>query len=732
MKIRFALLAALILCLSACSTTRVLQPGQYRLKSNKVKVTNAPQFSTSQITPYIKQQVSSGWSPLMSIYNWQTPGSDDFISRFARKVGVAPVVYNASLLPSSIENIDKHLVYLGYYNSQIATRVDTVKRNVVVNYEIELGRRYRIDSVFYSIPDDGDFRQEFYADTASSLVRPGIYLSESLLEQESARGAAYFRDLGYYDFNKSFYTFVADTLNHADSTILEYRIERFSRNAGEATAKPLRKYTIGDVRISRSANIPFRDKVLTDLNTVKPGQIYSESEINKTYTRLSQLKLFNSIRMELEPQDSQRVSCDIRLSESRQRGFKVQLEASSNSSGLIGISPQLSFFHKNLFHGGEWLNLGFSGNFQTMIGNRDVHSTEFSAASSLSVPRILGIPNRVFRSAYIPRTEISLSGSYQDRSEYKRSIASLSLGLVGNLNKELYYSITPFQFKYVNVAADPAFILQLIEKDNLYLLRTFESHVDAGVGVSLQYITNTDIVPKTPYHYIKLSLNSSGNVLSLFKNSFRYDEDLRERVVLGVPFSQYVRGELTLGRTLRFGRNDNQALAMRLLAGAGFAYGNSSALPFEQQFYVGGSNSLRGWQIRSIGPGFANASQYFTIPSQTGDLRLEANLEYRFPLFWKLEGALFAEAGNIWMLSHSAFPEWDNEWEFFHFSDFYKSLAADWGLGLRVNLDFILLRLDAGVKVHDPSRPEGQRWIGSDQWLQRNGFAIHFGVGYPF
>ena len=728
MKGRFALLVAAILALSACSTTRVLQPGQYRLKSNKVKITNDPQFSTSQVTPYIKQQ-ADGWSPLLNIYNWQDPDSDGFLSRFARKVGVAPVVYNAALLPSSIANIDKHLVHLGYYDSLIETRVDTVKRNVVVNYDVALGKRYRIDSVFYSVPDDGSFREEFFADTLNSLVRPGAYLSEELLEKESERGTGYFRDLGYYDFNKNHYTFVADTLNHADSTILEYRIERFSRNAGELAAKPMRKYRIGDVTISHSASAPFRKSVLLDLNTVKPGQTYSGSEIEKTYTRLSQLKLFNSIRMELDPVDTAVVDCNIRLSESKQRGFKVQLEASSNSSGLIGISPQLNFYHKNLFHGGEWLDLGFSGNFQTMIGNPDIHSTEFSAAASLSFPRILGLPNRYFHGTYIPRTEISLTGSYQDRSEYKRSIVSLAYGLVGNLNKKLYYNIYPFQFKYVNVyGMDLQFLLKMFE--NPYLIRTFEPHVDAGLQATIQYITDPDIVPKTSYRYAKLVFNASGNILGLFKNSFRYDEDYGERVILGVPFSQYVRTELSLGRTLRFGSTNGQALAMRFLAGVGYAYGNSSTLPYEMQFYAGGANSLRGWQVRSIGPGFDQLSELFTIPSQTGDIRLEANLEYRFRMFWKLEGAVFAEAGNIWNMPSQHSVEEDDY--IFHLNNFYKSLAADWGLGLRVNLDFILLRLDAGFKVYDPSRDPHFRWVGSDQWLQRDGFAIHFGVGYPF
>jgi outer membrane protein assembly factor BamA len=178
---------------------------------------------------------------------------------------------------------------------------------------------------------------------------------------------------------------------------------------------------------------------------------------------------------------------------------------------------------------------------------------------------------------------------------------------------------------------------------------------------------------------------------------------------------------------LRFGKNNKFALAMRFLAGIGYAYGNSTSVPFEKQFYSGGANGLRGWQARAVGPGLSARDTTFSIPSQTGDMKLEANLEYRFPLFWKLNGAIFADAGNVWTLKG------DNEDAKFkwNMNDFKASIAGDWGLGLRMDLNFILLRIDAGFKVHDPSR-RGDTWLGPDEWLKNNGFAVHFGVGYPF
>ena len=183
-----------------------------------------------------------------------------------------------------------------------------------------------------------------------------------------------------------------------------------------------------------------------------------------------------------------------------------------------------------------------------------------------------------------------------------------------------------------------------------------------------------------------------------------------------------------MGRTWIFGRNSGQAIATRFLAGAGYAYGNSTALPFEKHFYAGGSNSLRGWQARTVGPGLSQMDDSFVIPNQTGDMKLEANIEYRFNMFWKVAGALFLDAGNIWTLRSSG--DGNSDEGMFRWDTFGESIAANWGMGLRLNFGFLLLRLDMGMKIHDPARLD--KWVTPRQWLDRDGFALHFGVGYPF
>jgi outer membrane protein assembly factor BamA len=264
---------------------------------------------------------------------------------------------------------------------------------------------------------------------------------------------------------------------------------------------------------------------------------------------------------------------------------------------------------------------------------------------------------------------------------------------------------------------------------NPFMYYSYEEHSNLGLGGTLYYTTDASVNPQHSYFYTRFQFSTSGNLLSAFKPWLNTDSEGRG-LVLGNPYAQYVRGELTLGRTWKFGKNDSFGIATRLLAGAGYAYGNSSALPFEQHFYSGGANSLRGWQARNVGPGLATAdvNSMFVIPSQTGDMKLEANIEYRFPVVWKLAGALFIDAGNIWSISNYT----ENELALFRIKDFHKAIAADWGLGVRVDLNFILLRVDMGFVTRDPSRPEGHRWCGPKRWFMDGMKAIHFGVGYPF
>ena len=718
------ILAAILLSAVSCSTTRILSDGQYRLAENTIEVKKGEKFNTNQLVPYIKQKAKA-WSPMLCVYNWAGQNDKSIWNKFVKKIGIAPVIYNPDLVTSSVENIKHHLDYIGYYNSDVNAKVEVSHRKVKVKYMIDLGKRYPIESLNFALPEGNpEFAKDFYNNIASVKIKPGDFLAESALEAESERSAAYLRKLGYYGFSKNYYFFEADTISKPDSAILEMRINNFTRNESPEDAVKFRKFKFGKVDIYYPKTLKLRKNILNNLNTIIPGQPYSEEIVNNTYKRLSTLKMLSSVNIELSDSDTNIVNTEINLSPSKLQGFKLNIEASSNSTGLLGLSPELSFYHKNIFHGGELLNLAFMGNFQ-FKPRTDIKSTEFGVSAGLTLPRFVFLPYSLFKGA-IPRTDIKSSYNYQNRPEYRRNIISTSFGYSG-VHKKLYYQFYPLQLNIVHLFnIDDNFYSSL--SHNPFMRNAYQDHFDLGLGGLLYYTTNANVIPKTTYQYITFQCNIAGNLLSAFKPIMRKDAS-GAGMIWNTPFSQYIRGELTLGKTWRFGKEDKQALATRFVIGAGHAYGNSTVLPFEQHFYVGGSNSLRGWQARGVGPGLSKREETFVIPNQTGDMRLEANMEYRFPLFWKVEAASFIDIGNIWTLQKGTAT--DSALAMISQKTFKEGLATDWGLGIRIDLNFILIRLDFGMQLYDPSEDHGARWIKPEKWLKgRN--AIHFGVGYPF
>ena len=722
----FAIVISGVIALS-CSTTRVLQEDQYRLADNKIKVTNDRKFNTSSLTPYLKQKpnpsIFFGWNPFMSVYNWSN-GKGKGWDKFVQKIGQAPVIYDADLVESSVDNITNHLEYQGYYGSSVETDVKVRKRKVSVAYKVTLGKQYPISRIDYVLPERGEFRTTFLKDSSKITLHPGDFLSEASLEAESERSASAMRNEGFFEFNKNHFFFEADTLSGNGEAALTVTVNEYTRNESPRDATPIRRYYLDNIDISYPENLNIRPKVLKELTTLAPGQVYSEDDVNTTYSRLSALKIFSTVNIGMTPKDTNLVDCSITLSQSKLQGIKVNLEASSNSSGLFGISPQVSYYHKNIFRGGETLNLSFMGNFQFKF-NDSVRSNEFGVSGGLSFPKFFPLPYRFFTGA-VPRTDVNISYNYQNRPEYTRNIISTQYGYSGNVRNRFFYQAYPLQMNVVRLFdLDPDFYDSLA--DDPFLRNAYQDHFDLGSGLMMYYTTNAESIPKSSFFYTRFQFDIAGNILSCFNGVMKQDSN-GARMIWNTPYSQFVRGEITLGRTWIFGRNSGQAIATRLLAGAGYAYGNSTALPFEKHFYAGGSNSLRGWQARTVGPGLSQMDQSFVIPNQTGDMKLEANIEYRFNMFWKVAGALFVDAGNVWTLRNSG--EGNSYESMFRWDTFGESIAANWGAGIRLNFGFLLLRLDMGIKIHDPARI--QKWVTPDQWFKRDGFAVHFGVGYPF
>jgi outer membrane protein assembly factor BamA len=751
--VQFIKVAVFALLVSSCSTVKVVPEGEYRLKKNSIEVLNTGRIKEADLLSYVRQKPNSefllGWNPFLSIYNWSN-GTGNGWDRFVTKLGQAPVIFDSSLVKKSNENIANHLQSLGYYGTIVDDSITTKGKLAYVKYTVTPGKRYIISDISYSVNDNA-IRDYILKDTSASLIRTGKYLSEKLLEEESVRVTALLRDKGFYNFSKNYFFFEADTLKDPSRASLIVKVENYTRNEKPEDSRVHSRYKIRNVSIYPSYDptgtqdqikgndtVSFRGidiisplrpivkpSVLASMNRIIPGDIYSESKVTSTYDRLVSLRLFSGVNLqfdevEQEPGDTsslKEVDLTVRLTPSKTQGYKINIEASSNSNGLLGVSPAVSYYHKNIFRGGEWLNLGFMGNFQFKF-NDPVKSTELGVSAGISTPNFLLLPDRIFKYS-VPRTDINLSYNYQNRPEFTRNLISLNYGYNWSSGK-FFYRVNPMQLNIVKLNnISPDFFENLTDP---FLKNSYKNHFDMGAGATIYYTTDPSPYPKSSFFYVRWTNDLSGNLLSLFNSGLPADTT-GARMVWNTPYSQYFRSDLTVSKTWRI--DQNNSFAARFNGGIGLSYGNSKSLPFEKLFYAGGANSLRGWQARSVGPGSAPMDTTFSIPNQTGDIKLEFNAEYRFLMFWKVEGALFADAGNIWTLKAEAGREEGR----FDIRNFYKSIAFNWGFGARLNLDFVILRLDLGMVAYDPVQ---KAWIKPFNWFQKNTYSLQFGVGYPF
>lgn len=745
-------------CLSflllSCSTVKILPEDSYRLRKNKISIINSDLLKSSDLEPYLRQKANTyyffSWNPFISVYNWSTTknrGWNDFV----KKIGQAPVEFDKEAVENTIKNFQNHAKSLGYYDAVVFDSIYYKKRTVNVIYTIIPGDRFKLKQINYIISDN-QIADIVLKDSSNSRLKANPYLSESSLLIEAERIALLLREKGYYNFTNNFISFTSDTNKRENTATLTLYIKDYSRNEDIKNAKSHRLYRINKISIQPdydpaeklfnnsvkndtvlykkgfeiiySKKLKIRPKFIEQLNTIEPDSYYKLSDVTNTYNRFKDINLFTgtNIRFDevIDSKNDQEglVNCSIKLTPAKTQGYTLNLELSSNSNNLFGISPAISYFHKNLFKGGEWLNLSFMGNFQINI-NTLVRSTELGVSSSLSVPNFLLIPETKFTTV-IPRTDFKFLYNYQDRPEFTRTLASVAYGYSWKSKKRLLYNFYPLQLSVVKLTNISSSFYQSLE--NPFIRNSYRNYFDLGAGFVMYYISDPN--PKTDKSvlYFRWNNDIAGNILSVFDNSFRKDSS-GFSLIGNTPYSQYIKSEFTIAYIKKL--SVKSALALHFNAGVGYAYGNSISMPFEKLFYAGGANSLRGWQARSIGPGYSQIDTTFSIPNQTGDIKLEANIEYRFPIYEKFKGAIFADAGNIWTIKRENTTPSGN----FSFSDFYRNIALNWGAGIRYDLSFVILRLDLGIIAYNPSE---KRWVSPNMWLKPNSYTLQFGVGYPF
>ena len=778
-----------ILC-SACSVTRKLSEGEYFLQRVEIEddkqTPKKERITALTLEEYVRQTPNKrflGTNFYVWAYNLANPDKDNWWNNLKRKIGEEPVLLDTTLTEKSAQNLKTYMNSRGYYSSQVEYSIDTTRRSkrAIVTYKTTQNEPYRIKSISYDFRDT-QLAPVIESDSASTLLRVGNVFDITSLDKERQRIASYLNNRGYYNFSINNIEYRVDTLGGNREVGIRMIVKRNITGydeRGRAIMDNNRLFRITEINVMpeydpsteretasrRMVDTTYyqglnvisegkpnvRPAVLRTAIPLTPNTLYNASQVERTYSEIMSLGYFKSARIAFEelPQgvnDTLLVNyagdgraaysprrfddikesylrCHILCSPTLKQGVNVELEGSTTSS-FYGASATVGYQNRNLFRGVETLNASVTFGYEYMKAPNTSkrNANELGFAVGLSFPRFI-LPFRLStRNINMPRTKVEVSYNYQDRPYYRRDLSRATWTYSWrSRNGHDSYQVRPVDINWINVGyMNDEFFNSL---RNEYLRQSYRTQAIVGLSGSYTYNDqNQNIGGNTTL--LRVNFESAGNLMNLIGRTFSDRTDEGYYNVLGVRFSQYVRGDVSLSHKIVLG--EKTALAGRIFAGVGVPYNNSSALPFDRLFYVGGSNSMRGWAPRTLGPGNTPAEDT-PYPVQMGDMRLEANAEFRFPIWGMFHGATFVDVGNVWYLGRDKTQVPADG--IFHFDKFYNQLGMNTGLGLRIDITFVILRLDWGIQLHNPNRPEGQRWIHDFRWKNT---ALNFGVGYPF
>ncbi len=779
----FSLIAILF---SSCRITRNVPDGKYLLNKS-ILVVDSKDIKAGDIETYLRQKPNKriiGFRFHLRLYNTANPNKYKGINKWLKTIGEEPVILDTFLVRQSVQNINLYLQSKGYYHSALSSSIDYPKKKKAnVTYAIKSGEPYKIKEFHYSI-EDSTLSYLVRKDSLNSLIKKRKLLDSDILQEERSRIQAYLQNCGYYFFSKDNINFDADTSIGRHKVELQLNIRNRFRitESGEKLPENYLKYKINKVffypnfdprRLANSntsgkidtTNFNGLDfiytgdpgillKVLDQLNQIRPGSIYSDNIVQKTQNNLNSLKLFRMVNIFFAKEntdtskksnndnilffeDSNKkdsvptglLNCYIQLSTHTLQSYQAEF-VGTNTSGAFGAEGNLSYQHKNLFRGAEIFDVKLRGLVETVQKNKNAgnldfkYSLELGGSVGLSLPKFLSpFPSKQFIKKYSPRTQIATSYNFQRRPDYTRTIASLQFGYIWKNSKFITHTVNPVEISAINITnISESFKNQISGK---YLENSYKNQIITLSSYSIT-LNNQNLQKNISYAYIRFNVESSGNILAAINSKYGTKSIDSTYKILNTSFSQYLRTDINL--TYHQVIDNNNTFVYRVFAGIGYPYGNSKALPFDKKYFSGGANGIRAWSSRSLGPGSVKVvnSGFF---NQTGDIKLEANVEYRYKIFWQLEGAIFFDAGNIWAIKD------ENENAIFKPATFYKQIALGTGTGFRANLGFLTVRFDFGYKVYDPLIEPNtvfKPWVPFQQKFMWKDVAVNFGIGYPF
>lgn len=752
------------LLLVGCSVSKFVPEGKYLLDEVHISSDNK-EIKSSEMYSYVRQKPNSKWFSLVKLpmYIYCSSGKDStkWINKILRKMGDAPRIYDARVAEETRMQILGAVQNKGYLGAQVSLEEKIKKNKLDTYYRISSGKPYIISSIDYNV-EDYVIRDLLMNDSIHSGLKVGERFDVNQLEEERNKITQFLLNRGYYRFNKDYITFQADTVNGTYRIDLTMNIGLNNMpNSSETSLH--RQYSIrnvnylmdvdyspnngvnldtmsyGGINILYDKKLFLRPGVIDSHNRIVSGKLYSNRDVMSTYSSLSRLGIlkYSNIRfVEHLENDSAYLDAFVSLSKNKNKMLSFQVEG-TNSAGDLGAAASVTYTHRNLFKGSETFTIKVRGAYEAVTGLEGYANnnyTEYGVESSLDFPEFMfPFLTSDFKKRVNAKSEVSIKYNWQIRPEFERTLASAAWSYRWNSGRRANHRLDVLDINYIYMPyRSNTFIeyLNYMDEVNPLLRYSYEDLFIVRLGYTYTYnsagVTTQQTAKKSSYS-IRFNIEESGNLIYGFSKLIHKKPSDGESFRMGnISFAQYVKTDFDFAKNIMI--DDRNSLVFHIATGVAIPYGNSKSLPFEKLYFSGGANSVRGWSVRSLGPGrYHGNSGSLDYVNHTGDIKLDLNVEYRTHLFWKLNGAAFIDAGNVWTLK----SRYSDDTGQFAFNRFYKEIAVSYGLGVRFDLDFLILRFDGGMKAINPMESGADRFPVIRPDFSRD-FAFHFAVGYPF
>lgn len=780
-KYRFfvsASITLLLLFFASCRSARFLEEGQALVTD--VDITGVTPQLRENANAYVSNEIKPNSRLNLTIYNLFNTRNGQYKVTNRRNVGEPPHVLDSSLVELSAQQIGRFLQTKGYFNARVTPQISVKKKKAHIDFDVALGQPFQIGHISYHADDPGIAQLYAQEVRAKSTATPGKQFDSSDLLQEREQLYEAMRTRGYYDYLRQYMRIGIDTNRVAKQADLQVEIQDPSDSTrhtiyhidsvfvriilpyGQSRTRNPRSIVDSNLQISyHDETGRFRLKPLSRYMYLRPGMPYNLKKENQSYDRLYEMNGFRNVKINHEKTGPGRLNTWYELTPRPVMANQVEGEFTF-SSGMSGFNVGNTFSHRNVFGGAEQLEVKlrygvlFDPRLEGSLGDK-IFNNDFQVGVNLIIPRLMTPFENSSTGTYgLPRTTFSSTLQFfQQDQTYSNRYFTNALNYLWHTSPRSQHSLTPVSVEYRVGKLDDAFQQQLEDEGYLLYVRS-NNREYFGLGAQYNYTFNAGkLLTKENFNYFRVGLESSGNLLGVLSETLKLKMSPEgERLLFGVPYLQFAKTEIDYRWYRHLG--GNRQFVFRFNGGIAVPYGNNSQLLiFEKSFFGGGMNGIRAWQARTLGPGNYNRAD---LPErlrlnlrnldQLGELKLEANAEYRFRMLnnflgAKLNGATFLDAGNIWLLR-------DNEMTTngtFKADAFLSQIALGTGFGLRLDMDFFTIRLDAGLKLKDPQFAKGDQWVIKEFFnsreFKRNYYETHrpdrynfiqynFSVGLPF